>query len=141
MFIKAAELANKFELNINNLNNNNDFNHLIDIYPDRNNSNLHLTVLMQIQVIYCKLTKLFFLMSLNICCLKRKFLNLQLEIADHFHPSVIGIYETKITSETETLKNIAGYNMLTNNNQSNKGLSLYIKNNIRAMVKPEQTYI
>ena len=56
-------------------------------------------------------------MSLNICTLKSNFLNLQLEITDHFYPSVIGICETKITDEIETLYNIAGYNMFTNNNQ------------------------
>ena len=39
MFIKPAELANYVELNLNNFNNNNDFNHLFDIDPDRNNVN------------------------------------------------------------------------------------------------------
>ena len=39
MFIKPAELANNFELNLNN-SNINDFNHLTDIDPDRNNVNL-----------------------------------------------------------------------------------------------------
>ena len=81
-------------------------------------------------------------MSLNICSLKSNFLNLQLEITDHFRPSVIGICETKITNEIETLYNIAGYNMFTNNNQYNKGgVALYIKNSIAVMVKPEQTII
>ena len=33
----------------------------------------------------------------------------------------------KMTNEIETLYNIAGYNMFTNNNQSNKGgVALYI---------------
>ena len=37
--------------------------------------------------------------------------------------------------------NVAGYNIFTNNNQSNKGeLALYIKKNIPVMVKPEQTF-
>ena len=48
----------------------------------------------------------------SICSLKRvKFLNIQLEITDHFRHSVIGICETKITNEIETFHNIAGYNM------------------------------
>ena len=81
-------------------------------------------------------------MSLNICSLKSNFLNLQLEITDHFRPSVIGICETKINNGIETLYNIAGYNMFTNNNQSNKGgVALYIKNSIPVMVKPVQTII
>ena len=59
-----------------------------------------------------------------------------------FRPTVIGICETKITNEIETLYNIAGYNMFTNNNQSNKGgVALYIKNSIPVMVKPAQTII
>ena len=38
--------------------------------------------------------------------------------------------------------NIAGYNMFTNNNQStNGGVALYIKNSIPVMEKPEQTFI
>ena len=62
-------------------------------------------------------------------------LNLELDITDHFRPSVILICETKITNETESLYNIAGYNMLPNNNESNKGgPALYIKNNIPVMV-------
>ena len=75
-------------------------------------------------------------MSLNICSLKSNFLNLQLEITYYFRPSVIRICETKMTNEIETLSNIAGYNMFTNNNQSNKGgVALYIKNSIPMMVK------
>ena len=81
-------------------------------------------------------------MSLNICSLKSTFLNLQLEITYHFRPSVIEICETKMTNDIETLYNIAGYNMYTNNNQSNKdGVALYIKNIIPVMVKPVQTII
>ena len=80
-------------------------------------------------------------MSLNLCSLKSNFLNLQLEITNHFRPSVIGICETKMTNEIETLYNIAGYNMFSNNNQSNKGgVVLYIKNSIPVMVKPSQTF-
>ena len=85
---------------------------------------------------------IFFVMSLNICSLKSNFLNLQLEITDHFRPSIIIIPETKMTNEIETLYNIAGYKMFTNNNQSNKGgVTLYIKNSIPVMVKPAQTII
>ena len=81
-------------------------------------------------------------MSLNICSLKSNFVNLQHEITDHFRPSVIGICETKMINEIETLYNIAGYNMFTNNNQSNiGGVALYIKNIIHATVKPAQTII
>ena len=47
-----------------------------------------------------------------------------------------------MANEIETLYNIAGYNMFTNNNQSNKGgVALYIKNSIPVMAKPEQTII
>ena len=50
--------------------------------------------------------------------------------------------ETKITNENVTLYNIAGYNMFTNNNQSNKGgVALYIKNSIPVMVKRVQIII
>ena len=81
-------------------------------------------------------------MSRNICSRKSNLLNVLLQITDHFRPSVIGICETKITNEIETLYNIAGYNMFTNNNQSNKGwLALYIKIDIPTMVKPEETFI
>ena len=45
-------------------------------------------------------------------------------------------------NEIETLYNIAGYNMFTNNNQSNKGgVALYVKSSIPVMVKPAQTII
>ena len=81
-------------------------------------------------------------MLLNICSLKTNFLNLQLEITDKFRPTVIGICETKITNEIESLYNLTGYGILTNNNQSNKGgLALYIKKSIPAMIKPAQTFI
>ena len=69
-------------------------------------------------------------------------MNLQLEITDHFRPSVIGICETKMTNEMETVYNIAGYNMIGNNYQSNKGgVALYIENFIPVMVKKIQTFI
>ena len=143
MFIKPAELTNKVELNLYNFNIN-DFNHLTDIDPDRNNVNLQPNCfnvdpsnLLQIPLA----DNIFSLMSPNICSLKSNFLDLQLEIADHLHPSVIGIYETKMTNEIETLYNIAGCNMLTNNNQSNKGgVALYIKNSIPVTVKPDSKW-
>ena len=122
MFIKPAELANNIELNLNNFNNINDFNHITDIDRYRNNVNLQSNCfnvdpsnLLQIPLA----DYIFSLMSLNICSLKSNFLNLQLEITDHFRPSVIGICETKMTNKIETLYNIDGYNMFTNNNQYN----------------------
>ena len=40
------------------------------------------------------------------------------------------------------LYNLAGYNLITNNNQLNKGgLALYIKSNIPVTIKPELTFI
>ena len=146
MLKKIAELANNVEFNLNNFNNINDFNHLTDIDIDRNNENLQPycfnvdpRILLQISLA----DNIYSSMSLNICSLKSNFLNLQLEITNHFRPSVIiGISETKITNEIETFCNIAGYNMFTNNNQSNKGgVELYIKNSIHVMVKPKQTFI
>ena len=112
MFLKPAELANNIELNLNNFNSiiYIDFNHLIDIDPDRNNAklqpnclNVEPSNLLQIPLG----DNIFSAMSLNICSLKSNVLNLQLEITDHFRPSVIGICETKITNEIETLYNIA----------------------------------
>ena len=48
----------------------------------------------------------------------------------------------KIDSNIEQLYNLAGYNLITNNNQLNKGgLALYIKSNIPVTIKPEQTFI
>ena len=47
-----------------------------------------------------------------------------------------------MTNEIETLHNIAGYNMCTNSNQSDKGrVTLYVKNSIPVMVKPVKTFI
>ena len=143
MLIKPAELANNIDLNLYNFNNINDFNHLTDIDPDRNNVNLQPNCfnvdpsnLLQVPLA----DNIFSLMSLNMCSLKSNFLNLQLEITDHFRFSVIGICEMKLTNEIETLYNIVGYNMFTNNNQSNKGgVALYIKNVIPVTVKPAQT--
>ena len=86
MFIKPAELANNVELNLNNFNNINDFNHLTDIDPDKN-VNLQLNCLnvdpsnlLQIPLV----DNIFSLMSLNMCSLKNNYLNLQLQITDHF---------------------------------------------------------
>ena len=124
MFIKPAELASNVELNLNNFNIINDFNDLIEIDPDRNNVNLQPNCfnvepsnLLRIPLA----DNIFSVMLLNICCLKSNFLNVQLEITDYFRPSVILICTTKITNEIETLYDIAGYSMFTNNNQSNKG--------------------
>ena len=47
-----------------------------------------------------------------------------------------------IDSNIEQLYNLVGYNLITNNNQSNKeGLALYIKRNIPVTIKPQQTFI
>ena len=128
MFIKPAELANDDELNLNNSNNINDFNHLIDIDPDIYNANLQHNCF---SVEASNFITLFISSSLN----------RQLEITDHFCLSVIGICETKIANEIETSYNIAGYNLFTNNKESNKGgVALYIKNNIPVMVKPEKSF-
>ena len=84
----------------------------------------------------------FSCLSLNFSSLKKHFLTLQTEITDNFRPSVIGLCETKIDSNIEQLYNLAGYNLITNNNQLNKGrLALYIKSNIRVTIQPEQTFI
>ena len=46
-----------------------------------------------------------------------------------------------MTNEIETFYNIAGYNMFTKNNQSNKcGVALYIKNRITVMLNPEADF-
>ena len=84
----------------------------------------------------------FSCLSLNISTLKNHFQTLQTEITDNFCPSVIGLCETKIDSNIEQLYNLAGYNLLTNNNQLNEGgLALYINRNIPVTIKPEQTFI
>ena len=50
--------------------------------------------------------------------------------------------EIKIDSNIKQLYNLAGFNLITNNNQLNKGrLALYIKSNIPVTIKPEQTFI
>ena len=47
-----------------------------------------------------------------------------------------------MSNEIETLNNIAGYNMFTNNNQSKKGaVAMNIKNSLPGTVKPAQTFI
>ena len=84
----------------------------------------------------------FSCLSLNVSSLKKHFHTLQTEITDSFRPSVIGLCETKIDSNIEQLYNLAGYNLITNNNQLNKGgLVRYIKSNIPVTIKPEQTFI
>ena len=84
----------------------------------------------------------FSCLSLNISSLKKQFQTLQTEIRDHFRPSVIGLCETKINSNIEQLYNLAGYNLITNNNQLNKGgHAVYIKSNIPGTIKQEQTFI
>ena len=83
-------------------------------------------------------------MSLNIkfSSIKKYFQALQSEITDYFRPSVIGRCETKIDSNIEQLYNLAGYNLVTNNNQlNNGGLALYIKSDIPVTIKPDQTFI
>ena len=66
--------------------------------------------------------------------LKEHFQTLQTEITDHFRSSVIGLCKTKIDPNIEQLYNLAGYNLITNNNQLNKGgLALHIKS-IRATI-------
>ena len=74
MFIKPAELANNIELNLNNFNNINDYNHLIDI--DKNNVNqqpnyfnVDPSNLLQIPLA----DNILSVMSLNICSLKSIF--------------------------------------------------------------------
>ena len=70
----------------------------------------------------------FSCLSLNISSLKKHFQTVQTEITDNFRPLVIGLSETRITSNIEQLYNLAGYNLVTNNNQLNKGgLALYRK--------------
>ena len=70
----------------------------------------------------------FSCLSLNISSLKKLFQTLQTEITDNFCPSIIGFCGTKIDSNIEQLYNLAGYNLITNNNQLYKGgLALYIK--------------
>ena len=66
-------MQNNVELNLNNFNNINDFNHLIDIDPDRNNVNqqpncfnVEPSNLLQIPLA----DNIFSVLSLNICALK-----------------------------------------------------------------------
>ena len=80
-------------------------------------------------------------MSLNICSLKTNVLNLKLEITYKFRPTVIGICDSKNTNHIESLYNLTGYSITTNNFSKKSGLALYIKNYIPAMTKPAQTYI
>ena len=73
------------------------------------------------------------------CCTRS---GVQLYAVQDFRPSVIGRCETKFHSNIEQLYNLAGYNLITNNYQLNKGgLALYIKSNIPVTIKPEKTFI
>ena len=76
---------------------------------------------------------------LSLSSLKKHFLTLHTEITDNFYPSVIELCETKNDSNIEQLYNLAGYNLITNNNQLNKG-GLALKNQ-PVTIKPEQTFI
>ena len=55
-------------------------------------------------------------LSMNISSLKKHFQTLQTEITDNFQTSVIGLCETKIDSNIAHLYNLAGYNLITNDN-------------------------
>ena len=84
----------------------------------------------------------FSCLTLNFSSLKKHFQTLQTEITYYFRPSVIGLCVTKIDSNIEQQYNLAGYNILTNNNQLNKGiLALYIKSNILITIKAGLTFI
>ena len=67
-------------------------------------------------------------LSLNISSLKKHFQTLLTEITDNFCSSVIGLSEKKTDSNIKQLSNLAGYNLIMNNNKLNKGgLALSIK--------------
>ena len=63
----------------------------------------------------------FSCLSLKVSSLKKHIQTLQTEITDYFHYLVIGLCETKIDSNIEQLYNFACCNLITNNNQLNKG--------------------
>jgi hypothetical protein len=84
----------------------------------------------------------FSCMSFNVASLKENFLSFQINITDHFAPTVIGLCETKLTNELQDLYNLPGYNLFTNNNLSNKGgVCLFINNRLTVVPKPELTFI
>ena len=130
--------------NLNNINVQND--RLLNIDPDHNHD-CQLPNCNNVDPNACWLTN--YLQRPSVPChlilfssLKKHFQSLQTEITDHFYPSVIGLCETKIDSNIEQLYNLAGYNLITNNNQLNKGLlALYIKSNIPVTLKLEQRFI
>ena len=128
--------------NFNNINVQND--HLLNVDPD-DNHDFQLLNCINVDPNDLLINQLsattFSCLSLNISYLKKHFQTLQTEITDRFRPSVIGLYETKIDSNIEQLYNLAGYNLIKNNNQLNKGgLALYIKNNIPVTIKPANIY-
>ena len=81
-------------------------------------------------------------MALNVASLKENFLSLQINITDHFAPSMLGICETKLIKELQDLYNLPGYNLYTNNKMSNKGLvCLFINNRLTVVTKTERSVI
>ena len=104
--------------NLNNINVQND--HLLKVAPDHNrdfqlpnciNADPNDLLINQLSA------TTFSCLSFNISSLKKHIQRMQTEITDHFRPSVIGLCETKIDSNIEQLYNLAGYNLITNNNQ------------------------
>jgi hypothetical protein len=84
----------------------------------------------------------FSCMSLNVASLKENYTSLQVNITDHFSPTVLGLCETKLTDELQDLYNLPGYNLFTNNNMSNKGgVCLFINNRLTVVPKPELSFI
>ena len=127
--------------NFNNINVQNDC--LLNVDPDHNHD-FPLPNCIDVDpndLLINQLSTTFSCLSLNIFSVKKHFLTLQTEITDNFRHSVIGLCE-KIDSNIEQLYNLAGYNLITNNNQLKKGgLDLYIKSNIQVTIKHEQTFI
>ena len=113
--------------NLNNINVQHD--RLLNVDPDHNHD-FQLPTCINVNPNDLLINQLsataFSSLSLNILSLKKHFQILQTEITDNFCPSVIGLCETIIDSNIEQLYNLAGYNLITNNNQLNKGgLALY----------------
>ena len=111
--------------NIQNFNNINDKNdHLLIVDPDHKHD-FQLPNCINVDQKNLLINQLsattFSCLSLNVSSLNKHFLTLQTEITDNFPPSVIGLCETKIDSNIEQLYNLAGYNLITNNNQLNNG--------------------
>ena len=78
----------------------------------------------------------FTCMALNVASLKENFLSLQINITDHFAPSVLGLCETKLTNELQDLYNLPVYNLYTNNMSNKGGVSLCINNKLTVVPKP-----